>query len=260
MKTRSLLAVACVALTSLAGSTQAVIIDDNESFSVGLGYAGNFNTTETDPANTPTGVIAGTPFVIGDFTVTISATSALFGSAGPFFVNRVLTNGDGGSQTAGSPYTTLTVTATYTGPSLPGDATNPNFLLKIDQFSVYVNKHPAYITADPNDDDTTFYAHEVEHNLFSQNITPPITADLNTASGYDHLVWNPADFAINNVTTATRTFNFRPGDYNSDPAGVFVIDGLELIGSAHEIYSIPEPASVALLGLGCLAIGRRRKA
>lgn len=270
MNTRDLSVCAAVVtalLLAAADASAASLAIDSGAFSVGFGYTvdnnSNFDTTETSAANTPTTAAHNVPFTVGNFQITIGVSTIFFGSNGPRFDDREFTNGDGAGRSAASNGTTVTITATYVGPPLPQDAIpgSDAFELKIDQFSVYFMKHTAYLTADPLDDDTGFYAVETTASNPGQSQTLTATAStfLADASNYQKLSWNPGDFLAPGAISVTRTFSFRPGDFALDPAGVFAIDGIEIIGSANLQYLVPEPTSLALLAMGGMLLSRRRR-
>jgi hypothetical protein len=262
----SIVAALFVVTSLVTGARAAQNVVDNSSFDVGFGYNdSSFNTNQTIAANTPTTTVTNLPFTVGDFQYTISISTGLFGSTGPTFHNRVLGNGDASASgmNASSNLTSITVSSTYVG-TLPGDYIpgTESFELNIEQFSVYFLKHPAYVTVDTGDDDTGFYERETTIGNVGQSPTMVATpnSDMGTAANYLHLVWDPSDFLVPSSMTSTRTFTFRPGDFTTDPAGVFVIDGLEFVGSGNLHYQIvPEPGTLSLVGVGAGALLLRRR-
>ncbi len=239
-------------------AVNAAVVTDTSAFDIGLGFNnGIWTSQETPTVNDPDTVsnINSVPFVVGDFTITITATSASIGSQGPHFGESGLTRvlGDYGvgdvSSFAQSTTSSLSITATYTGPALPGGAYDDSFQLTLDQVSIYAIKHPAWAGG------ADFYITETTGANPGASSTTTLTTNpnYNTGSAYTHIVWNPGDFAINGGTSSTRTFTF------ANAADLFAVDGIEIIGSAVRTYNIPESASLAILALGAAALlGRRR--
>jgi len=241
-------ALGILALTIAVSSnvTAAMIVSDQFSF----GY-GKDNNTSGLPWTLKTGG-GTTSNTIGDFTFTPTVESGIYASNGPIFNNnRVLTNGiTNASSTAGNTGTwSMSVTGSYAG--TPADAAeNPNFriTLIIESISIYA---ASYGNPAPPNNLLAWTETTAGHMSSSEPITliyaGSTAANLNTATNFRQLVWNPDDFLIDGTTSA-RSFGFLTDTIRP-------IDGFEITGRIEITYdTIPEPSTTALGVLGLATV------
>jgi hypothetical protein len=238
-------------LAALAvSSASAETIISSQAFSIGYGArsgAVSFTTTETGSANTPT--------TQGDFKFIPTVSGGWFSSAGPFFNNRVLTNGDvSNGYTANAATFGLSITGTYTG-AVP-DGYTPNISLNISNLVVRGVGELPWGATTIRWTETTSGASQTSPNV-SLNLATNSNTYYATASNYTALSWDPVDFYTDNSRSQTRTFavsTITAGGQNN--AG---LDGLEIFGTV-DVVLVPEPATTLLLGSGLVGLwlGRRR--
>lgn len=261
---RSTLFLAGVIGSSLmtAGAQGAQITSTD--FSIGYGFAasGTWDTSETAGSNTA---------ISGPFTLSIAPVSNNYEGPGATFPGRVLTNGtvgvnnfsaagnDGGG--GAHPAFRVPITANYNG-AAPGDASGtPNYQIQIEITSIGIYagvntgaggpaQNLSFTETTPSHGDTSPATSVANSGAYAVGVTRP-------AANYTHLSWDPSDYATslaNLNDTFTRTFST-----DAPSSHIIFLDGLEISGRVHLIYdAVPEPASIALLGLGGLFIQRRR--
>lgn len=174
---------------------------------------------------------------------------------GPTFPNRVLSDGDTTTTISGwAPRFQVALNGSWTG-ATPLDATpNPNyqFSLEITSIRIYGN-----LSAYGDATHTSMWFSEVTagHGSSMSPFVVSRTTPILAATNWTQLVWNPNDFS-DPGTTGSRTFWV-----NADTTGSHAfIDGFEVFGDLVVTYdAIPEPATIALLSIGGLAVVLRRR-
>jgi len=231
------IALAVFALLPRAATAATI---SSSSFSLGYGFtSGGWDTTETSGVNTAT--------TIGDFSFLPAVTGGSFASRGPTFTNRALADGDldppaDRDHSASNLTFTNTITGSWSGTIPPNNTVS--LRLNIDQISVYARGHSGFGSGGLAFPETT-----VGHLATSPEVALTYTSIENEASYFTQLSWNPGDFEVAETNSVTGTF-VLVGDNHK------VLDGFEIQGTIDGILTpIPEPGTLALLGLGAMGIG-----
>lgn len=239
----TILAMGVVALGTAVSASAATI--SSGSFSIGYGITETTNTwdtTETAGVNVN---------VTGDFSLALNVVGSLASNAGPLFIDRVLTS-SGGSRSGYSPDFGVTATAAYTGTPVDAAAT-PNYqiTLNVTSIRIYAN---GYNTSNPTDGTSVYFTETTPGNAQSQSpVAVGPYAAANLAGSYTDINWNPVDI-YSAGTNQIRNFGFLVN------GGDGFLDGFEIFGDIVVTYdAVPEPASLGLIGVGALLMGRRRR-
>jgi hypothetical protein len=194
--------------------------------------------------------IPGSPTVLPANSSAI-ATLGLFDGTGPIANCNPTTNCGGTNVNVGSRWQFSFSSTGFTGPTVPG-LTHSNYAVATSGYSGITTPPLQQVNMGTNPPDLHAPNGQMNLGLVGPNIT-------NAASG------NPVQKDVTTFQTATFTFHFQTAQPSLDLSGinnVVFTYGTNPDSVTAGTKKTPEPASIALFGVGALAIGavRRRKA